>query len=146
MVGSSSAERTEETTSFNYQLQLTNPTTIRRQRHDLNEPRLFCFGAETFGFAAASSLGCRATHIPLSAPRVAMSSNPPHRYYVLQSRIVVLSLFQLSIRSNSRLRHLPFSTFLVSRLLPPCSEYFTKGIESRYTTLVSRPRIGSVTK
>ena len=145
VLGSWRAKRSKKTTSFNYQLPLTTQTTTRRQRRERNGPRLFGLGTEAFGFAAPSSLGCRATHIPLCAPRFAISSSPPYRLYVLQSRIVILSLYHLSIRSTTHLRHLPFSTFQVSRLLPSCSEYLTKSVESRYTTLVSRPRIGSVT-
>ena len=118
------------------QLQLTTPTTTRRQRRECNGPRLFGFGTDAFGFAAAATLGCRATHIPLSAPRFAISSSPPHRYYVLQSRIIVLTLYQLSIFSTSHLRHLPFSTFQVSRRPPYCSKYLTKSVGSRYTTVM----------
>ena len=126
----------EKTTSFNYPLQPTTPKTTRRQRGERNGPRLFGLGTEEFDFAAASSLGCRATHIPLSAPRFAISSSQTHLYYFSRSRIVVLSLYQLSIRSNSHLRHLPCSTFQVSRLLPPCSEYLKRSVESRYTTVL----------
>ena len=134
VLGLLSAKRSARTTSFNSQLHPTSPTTTRRQRRERNGPRLFGLGTEAFGFTAAFSLGCRATHTPLSAPRLAIRSSPPHRYYVLQSRIVVLSRYQLSIRSTSHLRHLPFSTFQVSRLLPSCSEYLTRSVESRYTS------------
>ena len=138
VLGSPRAKRSKKTTSFNYELPLTTLTTTRRQRRGRNGPRLFGLGTEAFGFAAASSPGCRATHIPLSVPRFAISSSPPHRYYVLQSRIVVRSLYRLTIRSDTHLRHLPFSTFQVSRLLPSCSEYLTRSVESRYTTVSSR--------
>ena len=146
VLGSSSAKRLRKATSINYPLELTTPTTTRRQRHERNGPRLFGLVTEEFWFAVASSLGCRATHIHLSTPPFAVGSSPPHRYYVLQSRIIVLRLYQLSIRSSSYLRHLPFSTSVVTRLLPPCSEYLTRSVESRYTKLVSLPRTGSVTK
>ena len=118
VLGTPKAKRSKKTTSFNYQLPLTTQPTTRQQRRVRNEPRLFGLGTEAFGFAAASSPGCRATHIILSAPRFAISSSPPHRYHVLQSRIVVLSLYHLSICSTTHLRQLPFSTFQVSRLLP----------------------------
>ena len=119
-----------ETTSFSYRLPLTTPTTTRRQRRERNGPRLFGFGTEAFGFAAASSLGCPERHIPFRASRFAISLSPPHRYYFLQSRIVVLSLYQLSIRSTSHLRHLAVSTLQFSRLLSSCSEYLTRSVES----------------
>ena len=138
MLGTSRAKRSKKTTSFSYQRPLTTQTTTRLQRRERNGPRLFGPGTEAFGFAAASSLGCRATHIPFSAPRFAISSSPPYRYYVLQSRIVVLSLCRLTIRSATQLRHLPFSTFQVSSLLPSCSEYLTRTAESRYTTRTTK--------
>ena len=138
LLRSSRAKRSKKTTSFNHQLPLTTQTITRRQRRERNGPRLFCHGTEAFGFAAASSLGCCAMQIPLSAPRFAISSSPRHLYYVLQSRIVVLSLYRSSIRFATDLRHLPFSTFQVSRSLPSCSQYLTKSVESRYTTAMLR--------
>ena len=136
VLGSSRAKQSKRTTCFNYKPPLTTQTTTRRQRRERNGPRLFGLGTEAFGFAAASSLGFRATHIPLSAPRFAISSSPPHQHCVLQSRIVFLSLFRLSIRFATHLRHLPFSTFQVIRLLPSfsCSDYLTRSVKSRYTT------------
>ena len=87
-----------------------------------NGPRLFGFGTEAFRFAAASSLGCRATHIPLSAPRFAISWSPPQRYYVLHSRSSGRSAYHLSIRFTSPLSDLPFSTFQFVRMLVSCSD------------------------
>ena len=145
VLGSSRAKGSKRTTSFNYQLPLTTQTTIRRQRRERNGPRLFGLGTEAFGFAAVSSLGCRATQIPLSATRFAIRSSPPHRHYVLQSRIVVLSRYRLSIRFTTHLRHLPFSTFQFSRLLPSFSEYLASSVECRYTTWTLACRVGSTT-
>ena len=146
VLGYPRAKRSRRATTWHSQLELTTSTTTRRQRRVRTGLRLFGFGKDALEFAAASSLGCRATHIPLSAPRFAISSSPPQRYYVLQSRTIVLSIYQLSIRFTSHLPHLPFSTLQVGRLLPSCSEYLAENVESRYTTLVCRPRIGSVTK
>ena len=133
VAGSSSAKRSGRTTAFNAQLRRTASRNTRRQRRVRNGPRLFGFGTETFGFAAAPSLACRATHIPLSAPRFAISSSLPHRYYVLQSRTIVRRLYQLYIRFTSRLHHLPFSTFQGGRLLSSCCEYLMEHVKSRYT-------------
>ena len=92
--------------------------------------------------------GCRATHITTSSPRFAISSSPSHRYYVLQWRTIALSLYNVSIRFTSHLRHLPFSTFQVGRLLPSCSKYLPENNKVRYTTptqiLMEEPPVHAV--